>query len=38
MFPGDVTSKDSLQSLASYVEKDAGYINFVVCYTGISGL
>lgn len=34
---GDVTSKESLQSIASHVEKDAGYINCLICNSGIGG-
>lgn len=33
----DVTSKDSLQSLVSQVEKDVGYINVLIANSGISG-
>ncbi|KAL8992896.1 MAG: hypothetical protein Q9188_007473 [Gyalolechia gomerana] len=34
---GDVTSKDSLQSIASQVEKDIGYINVLIANSGIGG-
>jgi NAD(P)-dependent dehydrogenase (short-subunit alcohol dehydrogenase family) len=33
----DVTSKESLEGLAAAIEKDAGYLNLVVCNAGISG-
>ncbi|KAL8938570.1 MAG: hypothetical protein Q9216_003820 [Gyalolechia sp. 2 TL-2023] len=34
---GDVTSKDSLQSIALQVEKDTGYINVLIANSGIGG-
>ncbi|POR37279.1 Rhamnolipids biosynthesis 3-oxoacyl-[acyl-carrier-protein] reductase [Tolypocladium paradoxum] len=33
----DVTSRESLQKAVEHVEKDAGYLNLVVCNSGISG-
>ena len=33
----DVTSKVSLQSIASVIETDAGYLNLLVCNSGIGG-
>ncbi|KAL8686039.1 MAG: hypothetical protein Q9224_005573 [Gallowayella concinna] len=34
---GDVTSKESLQSVAAHVEKDVGYLNCLICNSGIGG-
>ena len=34
---GDATSKDSLQSIATYIEKEVGYINVVIANSGILG-
>ena len=34
---GDVTSKDNLQSIVSYVEKEVGYINVLIANSGIGG-
>lgn len=34
---GDVTSKDSLQSIASQIEREAGYVNIVIANSGIGG-
>ena len=34
---GDVTSKDSLQSIATEVEKDVGYINVLIANSGVGG-
>lgn len=34
---GDVTSQDSLSSLVSEVEKTSGYLNLLVCNSGVSG-
>lgn len=34
---GDVTSKDSLRSVVTYIEKDTGYINVVIANSGILG-
>lgn len=33
----DVTSKESLQKAVEHVERDAGYLNLLVCNSGISG-
>lgn len=33
----DVVSKSSLQDAVAFVEKDAGYLNFLVCNSGIGG-
>jgi NAD(P)-dependent dehydrogenase (short-subunit alcohol dehydrogenase family) len=33
----DVTSKSSLQDAVSYIQKDAGYLNLLVCNSGIGG-
>ncbi|RSL50134.1 hypothetical protein CEP54_012094 [Fusarium duplospermum] len=33
----DVTSKSALQEAASFIEKDTGYINLLVCNSGIGG-
>ncbi|KAI0898833.1 NAD(P)-binding protein [Annulohypoxylon nitens] len=33
----DVTSKEALQSAAEYVKNDAGFINLLVCNSGIAG-
>ena len=34
---GDVTSKDSLESLVNKVEKEVGYVNVVIANSGIGG-
>ena len=34
---GDVTSKDTLQSIASHIEKEVGYINVLIANSGIAG-
>ena len=34
---GDVTSKDTLQSIASQIEKEVGYINVLIANSGIVG-
>lgn len=34
---GDVTDKDSLQSIAERIQKETGYINLLVCNSGLSG-
>lgn len=34
---GDVTDKASLQSIAERIRKEAGYINLLICNSGISG-
>ncbi|KAL8805279.1 MAG: hypothetical protein Q9182_002047 [Xanthomendoza sp. 2 TL-2023] len=34
---GDVTSKESLQSIATHIEKDVGYLNCLICNSGIIG-
>ncbi|KAL8807053.1 MAG: hypothetical protein Q9200_004812 [Gallowayella weberi] len=34
---GDVTSKESLQSIATHIEKDIGYFNCLICNSGILG-
>jgi len=34
---GDVTSKASLQAIAAQVERDVGYINLLVCNSGVGG-
>lgn len=34
---GDVTSKDSLQSIASHIEKEIGYVNVLIANSGIGG-
>lgn len=34
---GDVTSKDSLHSAVTYIEKDIGYINVLIANSGILG-
>ncbi|KAI4181628.1 MAG: hypothetical protein L6R41_006510 [Letrouitia leprolyta] len=34
---GDVTSKDSLKSIASQIEKEVGYINVLIANSGIGG-
>ena len=34
---GDVTSKDTLQSIASRIEKEVGYINVLIANSGIGG-
>ena len=34
---GDVTSKDALQSIASHIEKEVGYINVLIANSGIGG-
>ena len=34
---GDVTSKDDLESLASQIEKEVGYVNALIANSGISG-
>jgi NAD(P)-dependent dehydrogenase (short-subunit alcohol dehydrogenase family) len=33
----DVTSKSSLTEAAAFIEKDAGYLNLLVCNSGIGG-
>ena len=33
----DVTSKSALQEAASFIEKDTGYLNLLVCNSGIGG-
>ncbi|KAM6505901.1 hypothetical protein FSOLCH5_014078 [Fusarium solani] len=33
----DVTSKSGLQEAASFIEKDTGYLNLLVCNSGIGG-
>ncbi|KAI0518130.1 short chain dehydrogenase [Xylaria bambusicola] len=33
----DVTSVDSLKAAASHIEKDAGFVNLLVCNSGIGG-
>jgi NAD(P)-dependent dehydrogenase (short-subunit alcohol dehydrogenase family) len=33
----DVTSKASLEETANFIEKDAGYLNLLVCNAGIAG-
>lgn len=33
----DVTSKDSLKEAVSFIEKDTGYLNLLVCNSGIGG-
>lgn len=35
--PGDVTSKESLSSMAERVKKEVGYVNLVVANAGITG-
>ena len=34
---GDVTSKDSLQSLVTHIEQDAGYVNVLIANSGTGG-
>ena len=34
---GDVTSKESLQSIVSHIEKDVGYINVLIANSGVLG-
>ncbi|SLM35412.1 short chain dehydrogenase [Lasallia pustulata] len=34
---GDATSKDSLRSIATYIEKDTGYVNVIIANSGILG-
>ncbi|KAL8904452.1 MAG: hypothetical protein Q9207_003250 [Kuettlingeria erythrocarpa] len=34
---GDVTSKDSLQSIVAQVERDVGYVNLLIANSGIGG-
>ena len=34
---GDVTSKDTLQSIASQIEKEVGYINVLIANSGVGG-
>ena len=34
---GDVTSKDTLQSIVSHIEKEVGYINVLIANSGIQG-
>ena len=34
---GDVTSKESLESIAKQVKKETGYINLLVCNSGTTG-
>jgi NAD(P)-dependent dehydrogenase (short-subunit alcohol dehydrogenase family) len=34
---GDVTSKDTLKAIASRIESEVGYINFLVCNSGAMG-
>ena len=34
---GDVTSKDSLQSIVSHIEKEVGYINVLIANSGVQG-
>lgn len=34
---GDVTSKDSLESTATFIEEDVGYINVLIANSGIGG-
>jgi NAD(P)-dependent dehydrogenase (short-subunit alcohol dehydrogenase family) len=34
---GDVTDKDSLQAIAEQVRKEVGYINLLICNSGVSG-
>ena len=34
---GDVTSKDTLQSIVSHIEKEVGYINVLIANSGIGG-
>ncbi len=33
----DVTSKESLKAAAAFIEKDAGYLNLLVCNSGTGG-
>lgn len=33
----DVTSKDSLKQMASFIEADAGFLNLLACNSGIGG-
>ncbi|KAI4663448.1 uncharacterized protein J4E78_003862 [Alternaria triticimaculans] len=35
--PGDVTSRESLLSIAKHVETETGYINLLICNAGIMG-
>jgi NAD(P)-dependent dehydrogenase (short-subunit alcohol dehydrogenase family) len=34
---GDVTDKDSLQAIAEQIRKEVGYINLLICNSGVSG-
>jgi len=34
---GDVTSKDALQSIVKHIESEVGYINVLICNSGILG-
>jgi NAD(P)-dependent dehydrogenase (short-subunit alcohol dehydrogenase family) len=34
---GDVTSKESLEAVAETIRKDAGYVNLLICNSGITG-
>jgi NAD(P)-dependent dehydrogenase (short-subunit alcohol dehydrogenase family) len=34
---GDVTSKESLEACADHVRKDIGYVNLVICNSGVTG-
>lgn len=33
----DVTSQDSLNALVAHIEKDAGYLNLLLCNSGVAG-
>jgi NAD(P)-dependent dehydrogenase (short-subunit alcohol dehydrogenase family) len=34
---GDVTSKESLEAAADLVRKDTGYLNLIICNSGVTG-
>jgi NADP-dependent 3-hydroxy acid dehydrogenase YdfG len=34
---GDVTDKESIQSVAAQIRKETGYVNLLICNSGVSG-
>jgi NAD(P)-dependent dehydrogenase (short-subunit alcohol dehydrogenase family) len=34
---GDVTSKESIESIAEHIRKETGYVNLLICNSGVSG-
>jgi len=34
---GDVTSKESIEAIAAHIRKETGYVNLLICNSGISG-